>query len=259
MLPAMHDYTDPAPAASNADLAAFVRAQTALAIPPLIPELQLYLASALTPLWHATELTLARNGLDPPYWAFAWPGGQAIARYVLDNPDLVRGRCVLDFAAGSGLAGIAAARAGAASVTASELDPIACAAIALNAEANGAALQVSRADLTAGPEASSPGAGWDIILAGDVCYERPMAERVFAWLTARGRDGAVVLMADPGRAYLPPGLTEIARYPVATTREVEGCEERLTRVFLLDQGRSTCRDSGEDSPRQDLSRSSTIR
>jgi predicted nicotinamide N-methyase len=228
MLPAMHDYTDPAPAASNADLPAFVRAQTALAAPPLVPELRVYLASALTPLWHATELTLARNGLDPPYWAFAWPGGQAIARHVLDHAELVRGRKVLDFAAGSGLAGIAAARAGAASVTASELDPIACAAISLNAAANDAVLQVAAADLTADPNAA-----WDVILAGDVCYERPMAERVFAWLTAQAQRGAIVLLADPGRAYLPPGLAEIARYPVPTSREVEGCEERLTRVFRL--------------------------
>jgi predicted nicotinamide N-methyase len=233
MLPAMHDYTDPAPAASNADLggpdlAAFVREQTTLAAPPLVPELRVYLASALTPLWHATELTLARNGVDPPYWAFAWPGGQAIARHVLDHPELVRGRRVLDFAAGSGLAGIAAARAGAASVTASELDPIACAAIALNAASNAAALQVAAADLTAAPDAA-----WDVILAGDVCYERPMAERVFAWLIAQVRRGAVVLLADPGRAYLPPDLAEIARYPVPTSREVEGCEERLTRVFRL--------------------------
>jgi predicted nicotinamide N-methyase len=259
MLPAMHDYTDRTPAASNPDLAAFVRAQTALASTPLVPELRLYLASALTPLWHATELTLARNGLDPPYWAFAWPGGQAIARYVLDRPDLVRGRRVLDFAAGSGLAGIAAARAGAASVAASELDPIACAAIALNAEANGVTLQVARADLTADPGAGWPASFWDVILAGDVCYERPMAERVFAWLTARARDRAVVLMADPGRAYLPPGLAEIARYPVATTREVEGCEERLTRIFMLDQARLDDTRLGPESPRQDLSRSSTTR
>jgi predicted nicotinamide N-methyase len=235
MLPAMHDYTDPAPAASNQAITDFVRAQTALAAPPLVPELRLYLATSLTPLWHATEETLARRGLDPPYWAFAWAGGQAIARHVLDHPDLVRGRRVLDFAAGSGLAGIAAARAGAASVTASELDPIACSAIQLNAEANGAALEVARADLTAGPEAS-----WEVILAGDVCYERPMAERVFAWLTARARRGTLVLLGDPGRAYLPPGLAEIARYPVPTTLEVEGCEERLTRVFRLadsDSGR----------------------
>jgi predicted nicotinamide N-methyase len=233
MLPAMHDYTDPVPAASNQAIADFVRAQTALATPPLVPELRLYLASSLTPLWHATEQTLAKRGLDPPYWAFAWAGGQAIARHVLDHPDLVRGRKVLDFAAGSGLAGIAAARAGAAAVTASELDPIACSAIALNAAANGAALEVVQADLTVGSGVGGPEASWQVILAGDVCYERPMAERVFAWLTARAGRGTLVLLGDPGRAYLPPGLAEIARYPVPTTLEVEGCEERLSRVFRL--------------------------
>jgi predicted nicotinamide N-methyase len=250
MLPAMHDYTDPAPATSNAAapvaaeaLAQFVRDQTILAAPLLVPELRLHLASTVTPLWHATEETLATRGLDPPYWAFAWPGGQAIARHVLDHPALVRGHNVLDFAAGSGLAGIAAARAGAAAVTASELDRFACTAIALNAQANAVALTVVAADLTAQPETPGPDAHWDVILAGDVCYERPMAERVFAWLAAQAGRGALVLLGDPGRAYLPPGLAEIARHPVATTREVEGCEERITRVFQLDQGRL-----GPDAP-----------
>jgi predicted nicotinamide N-methyase len=232
MLPAMHDYTDPAPSASEPaseeTLTRFVRAQTALEAPPLVPELRLHLASAVTHLWHATEQTLAKNGLDPPYWAFAWPGGQAIARHILDNPTLVRGRTVLDFAAGSGLAAIAAARAGAATVTASELDRFACTAIALNAEVNAAAVRVVSADLSAQPDAR-----WEVILAGDVCYERPMAERVFAWLAAHARLGTLVLLGDPGRAYLPPDLAEIACYAVPTTREVEGCEERVTRVFRL--------------------------
>jgi predicted nicotinamide N-methyase len=245
MLPAMNDYTDPAPATSNAvtpvgndALARFVREQTILAAPPLVPELRLHLASTVTPLWHATEETLATRGLDPPYWAFAWPGGQAIARHLLDHPALVRGRNVLDFAAGSGVAGIAAARAGAAAVTASELDRFACTAIAINAQANAVALTIAAADLT-----GQPGMRWDVILAGDVCYERPMAERVFAWLAAQALRGTLVLLGDPGRAYLPPGLAEIARYPVPTTREVEGCEERITRVFCLEQGRL-----GADAP-----------
>src|SRR5207247_2286258 len=135
-------------------------------------------------------------------------------------------------AVGSGPAGTAAALAGAAAVTASELDRFACAAIALNAQANAVALTVVAADL-----AGQPDARWDVILAGDVCYERPMAERVFAWLAAQARRGALVLLGDPGRAYLPPDLAEIARYPVPTTREVEGCEERITRVFCLERGR----------------------
>jgi len=242
MLTAMHDYTEPARPASD-DLVRFVRAQTAIETPPLVPELRLHLASAVTELWHATEQTLAVAGLDPPYWAFAWPGGQAVARHVLDHPALVRGRTVLDFAAGSGVAAIAAARAGAAAVTASELDRFACTAIALNAQINGTAVQVVSDDLTAAPDAC-----WDIILAGDVCYERPMAERVFAWLTAQVQRGTTVLLGDPGRAYLPPGLAEVARHAVPTTREVEGCTERIARVFRLESGSA-----------QDASRSSTIR
>lgn len=244
----MHDYTDPARPASNqgsdGDLARFVRAETAIEAPPLVPELRLHLASAVTHLWHATEQTLAINGLDPPYWAFAWPGGQAIARYVLDHPALVQGRAVLDFAAGSGLAAIAAVRAGAATATASELDRFACTAIALNAQINGTAVRVVPADLTAQPDER-----WDVILAGDVCYERPMAQRVFAWLAAQARLGATVLLGDPGRAYLPPDLTEIARYAVPTTREVEGCEERIARVFRLDQERLGAARLGEQEPR----------
>jgi predicted nicotinamide N-methyase len=227
----MNDYTEAAAAASEPDhaaLAGFVRAQTALAAPALVPELRLHLAGAVTPLWHATEQTLARQGLDPPYWAFAWPGGQAVARHVLDHPALVRGRTVLDFAAGSGLAAIAAARAGAARVAASELDRFACAAIALNAEANAAAVAVVAGDLT-----QQPGASWDVILAGDVCYERPMTERVFPWLAAQAARGALVLLGDPGRAYLPPGLEEVARFAVPTSRDIESCDERVTRVFQL--------------------------
>ena len=163
---------------------AFVRAHTALATLPFLPEIRLHLATELTPLWQATEDTLAVQGLAPPYWAFAWVGGQALARYLLDEPEAVRGKRVLDFAAGSGVAGIAALKAGAAAVTASELEPLALAAIALNAAANGVALTLCGEDLT-----EAPASGWDVILAGDVCYERPMAERVAGWLEAAAQTG----------------------------------------------------------------------
>src|SRR5690348_14239868 len=158
------------------EYASFVVAETALAAPPLVPEIRLYLASEITPLWQATEARLAETNTPPPYWAFAWPGGQAIARQLLDEPALVAGRRVLDFAAGSGLAAIAAAKAGASAVEAAEIDPLAGAAIALNAAANGVAVAWRKADLVGSDER------WDVVLAGDICYERPMAERVMPWL-----------------------------------------------------------------------------
>lgn len=208
---------------------AFVRANTALAAPPLVPEIRLHLATEITPLWQATEATLAETGLPPPYWAFAWPGGQALARHVLDAADLVSGRSVLDFAAGSGLVAIAAARAGARRVLANDIDRFAAAAMALNAGLNGVAVEVVTADLVgqALPEV-------DIVLCGDVCYERPMAERVTAWLRDLARSGRTVLLGDPGRSYLPAeGLEPLARYAVPTTRELEDRELRETTVFRL--------------------------
>jgi predicted nicotinamide N-methyase len=209
--------------------AAFVRAETIVATPPLVPEIRLHLATEITPLWQATEDVIARANLAPPYWAFAWPGGQALARYLLDGPLAVRGRQVLDFAAGSGIAGIAAAKSGARHVTATDLDRLALAAIAMNAALNGVAVSPSGDDLVdgAGP--------FEVILAGDVCYEQPMATRVWPWLLRCARRGARVYLADPGRAYLPKdGLAEVARYTVATTCELEDRETRETRVFLVD-------------------------
>lgn len=209
--------------------AAFVRANTALVSPPLLPEIKLHLATEVTPLWLATEATLEQSGLPPPYWAFAWVGGQALARHLLDNPALARGRSVLDFAAGSGVAGIAAARAGALSVAASELDGLALAALALNARANAVTLELIAEDVTGGD-----GRGWDLVLAGDVCYERPMAERATAWLGRLARAGVDVLLADPGRAYLPKtGLSEIARYIVPTSRDLEDRDSREAVVYRL--------------------------
>jgi predicted nicotinamide N-methyase len=211
--------------------AAFVRAQTALAAPPLVPEIRLHLAAEVTPLWRATESTLAASGLPPPYWAFAWPGGQALARHLLDHPVFVRDRRVLDFAAGSGLAAIAAAKAGALSVAAADIDTFALAAIGLNAAANGITLNIIGDDLIDRPNA------WDVVLAGDVCYERPLAERATAWLRGLASAGALVLLADPGRSYLPTdGLTEIARYQVPTSRELEDQELRETVIWRLSAG-----------------------
>jgi predicted nicotinamide N-methyase len=206
----------------------FIRAWTSVAAPPLAPELKLHLAGPVTPLWEATEKTLQETGLPPPYWAFAWPGGQAIARHVLDNPALVAGRRVLDFAAGSGIGGIAAAKAGAASVTASDLDDLALTAIRLNAALNDVVVETTILDLTLATQSA------DVILAGDVCYERPMTESVWPWLIRCARAGAAVLLADPGRAYLPKdGLAEVARYRVPTSMELEDRVERETIVYRV--------------------------
>lgn len=199
------------------DRAAFVRRNTAIAAPPLLPEIRLHLAGEITPLWLATEETLARSGVPPPFWAFAWAGGQALARFLLDHPECVRGRAFLDFGAGSGLVGIAAAKAGAQPVLAAETDPFAAAAIALNAALNEVQVEVSSADLVGCRDSR-----WRVVGAGDVCYERAMADRVIGWLRALAREGAAILLGDPGRAYLTAaGLREKARYRVPTSREIE--------------------------------------
>jgi predicted nicotinamide N-methyase len=204
------------------DPASFVRSNTAIAAPPLVPEIRLHLATEVTPIWQATEDSLARFGTPPPFWAFAWAGGQALARYLLDSPETVAGRDVLDVASGSGMVAIAAAMAGANRVTASDIDPFAAAAIALNAALNGVSVSVEPRDLLdRGP------AGWGVVTAGDVCYEEPMAARVIALLRRIAARGRLALLGDPGRAYLPrEGLIERARYVVPVSRELEDREAR---------------------------------
>jgi predicted nicotinamide N-methyase len=212
----------------TADPTAFILAQTAIAAPPLVPEIKLHLATEITPIWEATEATLTQMNLPPPYWAFAWAGGQALTRFLIDHPDWVRGKRVLDFAAGSGLSAIGAAKAGAALTQAAEIDDFALAAIALNARTNNVAIDLVREDLV-GVEPR-----WDVVLAGDVCYERPMAERVIAWFRALASRGVAILMGDPGRAYLPQsGLLELARYQVPTSLELEDRTRRETIVWRL--------------------------
>lgn len=207
--------------------AAFIRANTLPARAPLVPELTLHLASEITPIWQATEDWLHRSGLPPPFWAFAWPGGQVLARHVLDHPAKIAGRRVLDFAAGCGIAAIACARAGAACVEAAEIDPLAAAAIALNAAANDAAVLPLADDLVGAP------GRWDVVLCGDVCYEAPMTAHILPWL--RGLAGrAEVWIADPGRAYLPSdGLAAFAQYTVPTTPELEDRTERAVTLYRL--------------------------
>lgn len=210
------------------DPVAFIRANTEVAAASLVPEIRLHLATEVVPLWQATETTLEKAGLPPPYWAFAWPGGQACARHVLDNPRLVAGRRVLDLAAGCGVAAVAAAKMGA-RASASEIDRFALAAIALNAALNGVEVAPVDRDVLDDP----PG-DWDTVLAGDLCYERPMADRVASWIKAQARAGVTVLMGDPGRAYKPAdGLAEVARYVVPTSKDLEDRETRETILWRV--------------------------
>jgi predicted nicotinamide N-methyase len=209
---------------------AFIAANTRLQRPPHTPEIQLHLADEITPIWKLTEEALAEIGLPPPFWAFAWAGGQALARYLLDRREVVAGRRVLDFASGSGIVGIAAMLAGAAETTCADIDVFCGAALSLNTAANGVACGYIDTDLLDAP----PPAWADIILAGDICYEKPLAERVMAWLAA-GRDrGATVMIGDPGRSYFPrTGLTKLAEYQVPTTTELEDFAVKKTAVWAL--------------------------
>ena len=205
---------------------AFIRANTILTTACHVPEIQLHLATEIAPIWLATETWLAEHNVAPPFWAFAWPGGQALARHILDNPALVAGRRVLDFAAGGGIAAIACGMAGARGVEASEIDPMARAAICLNAIANAAT--VTPAHDVVGEQCR-----WDLILCGDICYEAPMTARIMPWLTDMART-AEVWIADPGRAYLPlSGLDPFASYRIDTTLELEDRTSRDVVFYRL--------------------------
>ncbi|RDJ22075.1 methyltransferase [Bosea caraganae] len=210
------------------DRRGFITTHTRLLPVPHAPEIALHVAEEATELWQKTEDELATIGLPPPFWAFAWAGGQALARHILDNPEFVRGKSVLDFASGSGLVAVAAAKAGAAQVEACDIDAFAAEAIALNAEANGVSVAVRLDDLIGRDE------GWDVICAGDVCYERTMAESVIGWLSGLVGRGAEVLIGDPGRSYLPKDrLVEIATYQVPVTRSLEDAEIKQSTVWRL--------------------------
>lgn len=205
----------------------FIRANTLPGRAPLVPEIELLLASEITPIWQASETWLSESGVAPPFWAFAWPGSIALARHVLDHPDTVAGKRVLDFAAGCGLAAIACAMAGAATVEAAEIDPLAIAAIGLNAAANGVTIAIIAGDIVGAP------GRWDLIICGDVCYEAPMAAHILPWLRVRAAD-AEVWIADPGRSYVPQsGLAVFKTYLVPTTRELEDRTERVVTLARL--------------------------
>jgi predicted nicotinamide N-methyase len=208
------------------DPAAFIRAETRLRPVPHAPEISLHVADEATDLWQKTEEELGEIGLPPPFWAFAWAGGQALARYVLDHPETVRGRRVLDFASGSGLVAIAAMKAGAAEVTACDIDPFAVAAIGINAAANHVSVTPLQADIVGEDR------GWDTVLAGDICYEQDLAARVIDWLSSLSARGATVLIGDPGRSYLPKDrLDSLAAYQVPVTRTLEDSEIKQSSVW----------------------------
>ena len=210
------------------DREAFIRAHTRLLPVPHAPEIALHVAEEATELWQKTEDELAVIGLPPPFWAFAWAGGQALARYLLDHAPIVAGRRVLDFASGSGLVAIAAAQAGAGCVEACDIDAFAAAAIGINAAANGVAVTARCEDLIGRDE------GWEVVCAGDVCYERAMAERVVDWLAGLTARGATVLIGDPGRSYLPKArLAAVATYEVPVTRALEDAEIKRSSVWRL--------------------------
>jgi predicted nicotinamide N-methyase len=205
---------------------AFIARHTRITSAPLTPELRFHLADETIEIWTRTEEALGEIGLPPPFWAFAWAGGQALARYVMDHPDLVAGARVLDFACGCGVAGIGAAKAGAARVDASEIDPFAIAATRLNGRLNDVVVDAQLADLT------GTDAGWDVVLAGDVFYEAPGASRIGDWLASLDARGATVLIGDPGRTFLPRSRLEaLARYDTPVSRDLEDREVRQARVW----------------------------
>lgn len=208
--------------------ASFIRAHTRPVRPPLVPEVRLLVAEDVVALWEAMAVEQGRTAEDPPFWAAAWPGGLALARYVLDHPDLVAGRSVLDLGAGSGLVSVAAAMAGAARVVASEIDPFGLAAIPENAALNGVAGIEPVGDLLGeGPPAV------DVVLAGDVCYDRLMTDRVLPFLDAARSGGAEVFIGDPGRPYLPHHrLVEAAVHDVVDTEASPAQSGRVRRTTV---------------------------
>jgi predicted nicotinamide N-methyase len=208
------------------DRAAFIKTNTHLAPVPLRPDIKLHLAEEATGLWQKTQDELHAINLPLPYWAFAWPGGQALARYILEHQTFVAGKRVLDLGAGSGLVAIAAAKAGAAHVDANDIDPLAVDAISMNAVANHVDINIISDDIVGSDQT------WDVVLAGDMSYEQEMAERVTLWLEQQANKGTRVLIGDPGRTYLARDrLHSLAHYEVPVSKALEDCEMKLTHVW----------------------------
>ena len=207
----------------------FIAANTRLQAPPHVPELRLHLADEITPIWKLTEEALAEIGLPPPFWAFAWAGGQALARYLLDHPQEVAEKRCIDLATGSGLVAIAAMKAGAARVIAYDVDAFCLPAVALNAAANGVEIEARIEDITGEPPPEA-----DVILAGDIFYEKPVADRVLAWLNVARERGTRILIGDPERTYFPKTqLVRLAEYQVPTVSALEDQEIKRTSVWTF--------------------------
>ena len=205
---------------------AFIRANTSLATPPHVPEIRLHLADEAHDLWKKTEEELAEIGLPPPFWAFAWAGGQGLARHILDHPELVRGKRILDFATGSGLVAIAACTAEAGETIAADIDPFCHAACALNSAVNGVEFGFI------GDDPIGTDGSWDLVLAGDVFYDRELAARLAPWFSSLRQSGTEVLVGDPGRSYLPKDRLEaLAVYEVPVSRALEDSEIKRTTVW----------------------------
>ena len=213
----------------DASAQAFIAANTRPLTPPLVPEIRLHLAEESVPIWEKTEEELGEMNVPPPFWAFAWAGGQALARYLLDNPALVAGKSVVDLGSGSGLTAIAAKLAGAARVVASDIDALALASVRVNAALNGVEVETTREDLLArAPDT------WEVVLVGDLFYERELAARVTDYIEKAAAAGAHVLIGDPKRSYFPAGRFKLAAdYQVPVTRELEDAEIKRTSVWRL--------------------------
>jgi predicted nicotinamide N-methyase len=210
------------------DPVVFIQQNTELMSPPHVPEIKLLLASEAHELWLKTEDELQEIGLPPPFWAFAWAGGQGLARYILDHPDVVRGKRVVDFASGSGLVAIAAAKAGAAHVLAADIDPWTKSAISLNARANDVHLDITSANII------GDALDADVLLAGDIFYDKSFVDHHFPWLQDQKRRGIRVLVGDPGRSYLPKAhLAFLQTYQVPVSRVLEDSEVKKTTVWEL--------------------------
>lgn len=218
---------------SPADIAQFIERELAPQTPPLTPELTLRLAADYLAIWTASEAQFEAVGLEPPFWAFAWAGGQALGRWILDTPDLVAGKSVLAIGAGAGLEAIAAARAGARRAVVNDLDPAALVAAQMNAALNGVAVQSAQGDLLTPERLVPDGApAADVILAGDVFYTRELGERAWRALSAAAQGGATVLIGDPDRAYLPTAaLRRLASFDVPTPVALEDQTSRRTSVW----------------------------
>lgn len=206
----------------------FISDYTILKEVDFVPEISLYQASDITPIWQATENWLAEQNIEPPFWAFAWPEGKALARYIIDHPRFVKQKKVLDFAAGCGIAAIAAGKNNAQFIEVADIDPLAQQACASNAKANHILLDKNSKNIVGLP------CQWDLILCGDVCYEAPMTRHIWPWLKKCAATGAQVIIADPGRNYLPKEeLFPIHEYNIPTTMELEDCTSRHTILYQL--------------------------